>query len=272
MSLSAILGGLGGSQGSGGGSTSAQSVGQGNSWGYSDSVSDSWSRTYGSEATAKSYEEAIRATQRQQELFDQTMAYNSQEAYAQRAFNEIMGNSIYTRSVKNMIEAGINPILAANMGLSGASVQSGAAASVSTPSAFMGQTFADQASASHSESHSRSGSDWSSESHSSGSNWQNSESGLATGLSQLAQGISSGLNALSSAKFFELNLGDVSKDVKDKAKGFVEEVGEGVKNGVENLYDAITSPTVNPDGYYYSQPKRSKKSKTPDKSITRLIS
>lgn len=249
MSLSAILGGLGGSQGSGGGATSAQSVGQGNSWGYSDSISDSWSRTYGSEATAKSYEEAIRATQRQQELFDQTMAYNSQEAYAQRAFNEMMGNSIYTRSVKNMIEAGINPILAANMGLSGASVQSGAAASVSTPSAFMGQTFADQASASHSESHSRSGSDWSSESSSSGSNWQNSESGLATGLGQLGSAIQNGLQALSSAKFFDINVGQTAKEA---GKEIVKDVGNSVRKGVEKTYDAITSPTVNPNGKAYS--------------------
>lgn len=248
MSISASLNGA---QGSGGSATSGQAVAD--SW--SNSVSDSWSRTYGSEATAKSYEEAIRATQRQQEMFDQTKAYNSMEAYAQRAFNEMMGNTIYTRSVKNMIEAGINPILAANMGLSGASVQSGAAASLSTPSAFMGQTFADQASASHSESHSRSHSESSNE----GSGWQNSESGLATGLAQLGKYFAEGLSAVNSGVTLNLALDGMQKTAEviseaggknDKNKdGKVttneinkKEKGQSVGNWLINQLDPRNSP------------------------------
>lgn len=171
------MGLLDASAGAGGSVNSAQSAGTGQSY----SLSDSWSRTYGSEATAKSYAEALRAHARQQDFYNQAMNYNANEAEKQRYFNMLMGNSIYTRSVENMKAAGINPILAASMGLSGASVNSGAAASVSTPSTFMGQTFADQASASHSES----GSSWNNNSSSSGSSWQNSESGLATALTSL---------------------------------------------------------------------------------------
>ena len=239
MSVAAVLGGLGGalsgSSGSGGSQQSAQAVSNSTSNYKSDSFSDSWSRTYGSEATAKSYEEAIRAHKRQQEFFDQAMEFNATEAYAQRAFNEMMGNSIYTRSVKNMMEAGINPILAANMGLSGAAVNSGAAASISTPSTFMGQTFADQASASHSESHATGGSESSSHSNSSGSGWNRSESGLATGLSQLGQAIGNGLQALSSAKLFDISIGEKGSVIGD----VVNDVKQGVENKINDVKNDI---------------------------------
>lgn len=226
MSLSASLNG---SQGSGGSVNNAYSVGQG----QSSSFSDSWSRTYGSEATAKSYAEAERATARQEGLMNTAMEYNAREAYAQRAFNEMMGNSIYTRSVKNMIEAGINPILAANMGLSGAAVNSGAAASISTPSAFMGQTFADQASASHAESQSS----WSTKSESSGSGWQNSESGLATGLQMMGSAISGALEKIGAGqkidialkgldKVFNQNGGNADKAYSDLAGTIAEATGQ----------------------------------------------
>lgn len=241
MSVAAVLGGLGGalsgSSGSGGSQNSGQTVSNSSSNYQSDSFSDSWSRTYGSEATAKSYAEAIRAHERQQDFFDQAMRYNATEAYAQRAFNEMMGNTIYTRSVKNMMEAGINPILAANMGLSGASVNSGAAASIATPSTFMGQTFADQASASHSESHASGGSESSSHGSSSGSSWNSSESGLATGLAQLGSAVQNGLQALSSAKLFDITIGGndstVGKVVKDVKQG-VENTINKAKNYIKN--------------------------------------
>lgn len=239
MSVAAIIGGLGGalsgSSGNGGSQQSAQAVSNSTSNYKSNSFSDSWSRTYGSEATAKSYQEAIKAHERQQQFFDEAMRYNATEAYAQRAFNEMMGNTIYTRSVKNMMEAGINPILAANMGLSGASVNSGAAASIATPSTFMGQTFADQASASHSESHASGGSESSSHSNSSGSGWNSSESGLATGLAQLGSAVQNGLQALSSAKLFDITIGG-----KDSTAGkVVNDVKEGVKNTIDKAKDFI---------------------------------
>lgn len=242
MSVGTVLGGLGGaigalsgSSGSGGSQQSAQSVSNAISNYQSDSFSDSWSKTYGSEATAKSYAEAIRAHERQQDFFDQAMAYNSIEAYAQRAFNEMMGSTIYTRSVKNMMEAGINPILAANMGLSGASVNSGAAASIATPSTFMGQTFADQASASHSESHASGSSESSSHSSSNGSGWNNSESGLATGLAQLGSAVQNGLQALSSAKLFDITIGGKESTVGK----VVNDVKEGVKSTIDKAKDYI---------------------------------
>ena len=82
-----------------------------------------------------------------------------------------------------MIEAGINPVLAASAGLSAANVGSGASASIGVPSAFMGQTFADQVSG-----YSSNGGSFSyGEGESSGSSWQNSASGLAVGLEMLGK-------------------------------------------------------------------------------------
>ena len=141
-----------------------------------------------------------------------------------------MADEVYTRSVKNMREAGINPILAYSHGLSGAgsgTVSSGQSASVgSSPSgsmaqSFMGQSFADQNSAS---------SQWS-KGQSSGSSWNNSESGLATGLQQMGALIGAGLNALSSAKLFEINLGGSSDVVKDIAN----DVKQGVTDKVNDF-------------------------------------
>lgn len=185
------------------------------------SESSGYSRTYGTEASIRSAMEADRANAVQKNWFEQEMAYNAEQAQLQRDFNELMGNTIYTRSVKNMMEAGINPVLAANFGLSAANVNSGSTASASAPSAFMGQTFADQVSA------------WSSSSDSygegSGSSWNNSESGLATALSNMGEFIGSGLEALSSAKLFDIKIGNeggnsvaskIASSIKDKVKDY----------------------------------------------------
>ena len=169
------------------------------------------------------------------------MAYNANEAQKQRDYQQAqvdvankMADEVYTRSVKNMREAGINPILAYSHGLSGAgtgSIASGQSASVgSAPSgslaqSFMGQSFADQNSAS---------SQWS-KGQSSGSSWNNSESGLATGLQQMGALIGAGLNALSSAKLFEINLGGATNAVKDVAN----DVKQGVTEKVNDIKNNI---------------------------------
>lgn len=207
------MGLLEGSMGSGGGSNSAES----SSWSHGEGSSDSWSRTYGTEASLLSAQQAAKANEVQQNFFDQSMEFNAREAEKQRAFNAIMGNTIYTRSMKNMLEAGINPILAAQNGLSGANVNSGVAASASAPSAFMGQTFADQASASHSQ--------WSSDSESksksSGTSWQNSESGLATGLQLLGSAIGGAIEKLNGAQTINVALDGIDK-IFNKDKGNVD--------------------------------------------------
>lgn len=166
---------------------SASSGGSQNS-GYSVSNSQSISNSAGIAASAASANEAQIARDWQANMFNAEMAFNSQEAQKLRDWQEKMANTVYTRSVKDMIAAGINPILAANFGLSAAQVGSGASASASAPSGFMGQSFPEVNSASQSNGYGEN----------SGSSWNQSESGLATFISSMAgifETISSGLSS-----------------------------------------------------------------------------
>ena len=92
-----------------------------------------------------------------------------------------------------MKAAGINPILAANMGLGASSVGSGATASMTNPATYMSSTFADQNSASTS----------------SGQSWSNSESGLWTFLEHMGTIVQSMLEGLNASKTIELVMKDI---------------------------------------------------------------
>lgn len=120
---------------------------------FSDNMSQSWSQanawTDAISARQWSALQAEIAWQRDMEAMHEQMGFNAEEAQKVRDWQERMANTIYTRSVANMREAGINPILAANMGLSGAQVGSGATASLGgVPSAPLAQSFMDSWSAS----------------------------------------------------------------------------------------------------------------------------
>lgn len=190
--------------------------------------SQSFSNTAGREATSSSNLQASTANNTAMNAWRDAANFNAEQARIQREWEEKMANSIYQRSVADMKKAGINPILAAGMGLGTASVGSGASASVSNPQTFMGQSFAEQNSAMTSESH--------------GSSWNNSETGLAQGLAQMGEAIQAGLNTLSNAKLFDITIGgtttgEVVNDVKTGIGNMVNKVynwlktrQEGVKN------------------------------------------
>ena len=166
------------------------------------SAANSWqqsaSQTDAASARAFSAEQATLAYKRQKELMQMEMDYNTKEAEKQRQWELDNANTIYTRSVQNMKEAGINPILAATMGLSGASVGSGATANISGASAPMAQSFMDTSSASSGASQSFG------ENH--GSSWGDSysENGLATGLQLLGNAISGALEKINGAQTIEI--------------------------------------------------------------------
>lgn len=214
------------------------------------SVSDSWSNTAGAAASAWSAQQAEAAHQRQLELLEKTQEYNSKEAQKTRDWQTEMANTIYTRSVKNMIEAGINPVLAAGMGLSGAGVSSGATANVGTPSTFMGQSIAEQNSSAHSESESQ------------GSGWSKSESGIITALTGIGQLANSLIAALGSAHAIEVNINglndlfnnqdnykgdDNTYDTGDSIKGLAEVFtgDRNILNWLSHEINPLNSPLFN---------------------------
>lgn len=215
----------------GGSSNSAQSI----SGSQGSSQGSSWGNVAGLEASANSAMEAEKAHERQKELLQIAQDYNSREAEKTRNWQANMANSVYTRSVKNMIDAGINPILAANLGLSAGNINTGATASISTPQSFMGQTFAEQNSASQNSSSSSSfgqssekGSSYN-KSGSKSNEWSNSQSGLATGLRQMIDLGEDALNAINSSEAFKKTM-ELFGTTKDK----VEKLANDAKEGFEN--------------------------------------
>lgn len=179
----------------------------------SQSTGSGYSINYPIAANANAAIAAEIAYQRQKELNQMTMDFNSKEAEKQRNWEAEMANTIYTRSVKNMREAGINPVLAAGMGLSGANVSSGATASFGGSSAPLQQTFMGSESANSSQS-----SSWG---ESYGKGWSASDSGLATFLTSMGEWVDGAIQALSSSKQINIALGtleDWGEDFKDNVE------------------------------------------------------
>lgn len=206
---------------------------------YNNSMNESGSYAYSGTdaATARAWsaQAADLAWLRDMYAMGAQMEFNKQEAQKQRDWQAEMANTIYTRSVKNMREAGINPILAYNMGLSGASVGSGATASLAgVPSAPLAQNFMDSWSASESYSHG-SGSGYSEESGSGwGSGWSNSEEGIVTALQ--------GLGSLASNALAGINAGQAIERLGGNGKQIVKGVVNAVDNGLKNLTGRNTFP------------------------------
>lgn len=217
MVLKGVTMNLNQSYSSGGSANSAQSSG----W--------SQSGTNAMDARAWSEAQSALAWSRDMDALQMQMAFNAAEAQKQRDWEERMANTIYTRSVANMREAGINPILAANMGLSGAQVGSGATASIGgAPSAPLAQNFMDSWSASQNASESR------------GSSWQSSEGGLVTALGALGSALAKGLAAVNSGMNLTVNMSSLQRELNDISEnGFIHN-------------DADENTDINAPGIHYN--------------------
>lgn len=151
-------------------------------------------RTHGREATEKATSAATIANNIAQSNWQEAAYFNAQQAQIQREWEEKMANTIYQRSVKDMIAAGINPVLAAGAGLGSAAVGSGASASINPAASYMQGIYPESESSGQSASESQ------------GSSWSNSESGLVTALTQIGNVISSTIAAMNSSKAIDINI------------------------------------------------------------------
>lgn len=153
----------------------------GTSYSGSSNAAQSSSRVYGTEASNRATQAAINANSAANAAWDKAAAYNAEQAAINRAWQEHMANTVYQRTVADMKAAGINPVLAASMGLGTAGSNSGATAQMGNPMSYMANTYADSMSASQSH----------------GSSWSESISGiayLADALKGLAEGMTSAFN------------------------------------------------------------------------------
>ena len=89
------------------------------------------------QAMAFEASQAAQMMQFQREMLQNQMNYNSAQATEQRAWQEKMRATAYQATVKDMIAAGINPILAAQLGATSAGT--GATASAATAAGAMGR-------------------------------------------------------------------------------------------------------------------------------------
>lgn len=174
------------------------------SYGTGGSVNNaqSMSQTMGTDASLRAINTTGATNASAYNAWREAAEYNAEQARIQREWQERMANTVYQRTVEDMKKAGINPVLAAGMGLGTASVSGGSAASISPSQVYNAQTFADSMSASQS----------------SGSSWNNSESGLITFANALTELGKSLFDNLTSSQTINIAIDTLEKTAEATSK------------------------------------------------------
>lgn len=187
----------------------------GTSAGGSSNTASSASRTYGVNATNMAKQSAAQANSAAQSAWREAAQYNAQQAQIQRDWQERMANTVYQRTMADMKKAGLNPILAAQMGLGTASAGSGASASMPSAMTYMPNTYPESQSSSQSM----------------GSSWNESLSGLAY-LADIFQNALGAMSSTANINFSIQGLEDLMKDkYKDQKTGDGSKVSDNYANG-----------------------------------------
>lgn len=178
----------------------------------SHAVSQSNSQTFGSQASAQAVANMNAANQFTSDMWEKAAAFNAMEAQKNRDWQERMANTTYQRTVKDMIAAGINPILAAGAGLSADSVSGSAIASMGGATGAMAAATPDSISSSYGASESK------------GSSWGESESGLAVGLQMLGEAIAGAINSSNTAQTIPVIIQEAGTKAKDTWNDMISEL------------------------------------------------
>lgn len=199
-------------------SSNGFTIGKSNESGFSDSSSwdssynGSWSKVFGDAANAQAIANANEANKLNSLYMQAQMQYNAEEAAKNRQFQKEMSNTAYQRAVVDLINAGLNPILAA--GNLGASTPQGAYASSGLQTSHMANTFTNQ------ESYGEGGSSGGSTSHSenTGTSFNSSRNKSSSKTTTQGRDLVNGVKALAEGVVKTLKSGS-AKNIRMPVRG-----------------------------------------------------
>lgn len=213
---------------------------EGSSWENGENYSSN--AVYGSEASAKDIMRAMEANEMENYFLEKQMAFNSQEAEKQRAYETAMSNTSYQRAVRDLQKAGLNPVLAAlNMG---ASTPNGAVASSGLANAYKATTYADQRGSSYGYSNGGSYNKWNESSRSHSEGYSRSHNENSGGSSNKSWNYNQGTSQSKSTNNLKEALNGIGEFFNGIANGMATGGYPGDSKGTGKGWDGYDNPTV----------------------------